>query len=162
MKLLVSLFFCIASTSAYAAFPVVPVKAEDQARLLESASPQLAANKRVAYDIYRYVMAAQLEPLGKLISKDLVNHNPNEASGFDGLIEYIKKYIGSEPRPVKDTLDGLVSIFAEGDMVILAFVREYDHPGKPGEKYTTTWFDMFRIVDGLMVEHWDGAKIKPK
>jgi predicted SnoaL-like aldol condensation-catalyzing enzyme len=62
----------------------------------------------VAYDIYRYVIAGQLDPLGKLVSKDLINHNPN----------------------------------------------------KPGEEYTTTWFDMFRIVDGLMVEHWDGAKLK--
>ena len=162
MKLLITLLLCITCSSAYAAFPVVPVKAEEQARLLESDSPQLAANKRVAYDIYRYVMAAQLEPLADLISQDLVNHNPNEASGFDGLMEYIRKYIGSEPRPVKDTLDGLVSIFAEGDMVILAFLREYEHPHKPGEKYTTTWFDMFRIVDAKMVEHWDGAKIKSR
>jgi predicted SnoaL-like aldol condensation-catalyzing enzyme len=114
----------------------------------------------VAYDIYRYVMAGQLDPLGKLVSKDLINHNPNEASGFDGLMEYIKQFIGSEPRPVNDTLKGLVSMFAEGDMVVMSFVRDYDNPNKPGEKYTTTWFDMFRIVDGLMVEHWDGAKLK--
>jgi predicted SnoaL-like aldol condensation-catalyzing enzyme len=41
--------------------------------------------------------------------------------------------------------------------VTLSFVREYDDPGIPGQKYTTTWFDMFRIVDGKLVEHWDSA-----
>ena len=25
----------------------------------------------------------------------------------------------------------------------------------PGAKYTTTWFDMWRIRDGKAVEHWD-------
>ena len=162
MKILIAVFLYILSFSVFAAYPVVPVAPEEQAAMLESDSPQLAANKRVAYDIYRYVVAGQLEPLEKLISKDLINHNPNEASGFDGLMEYIKEFITSKPRPVKDTLNGLVSIVAEGNMVVMAFVREYDHPNKPGEKYTTTWFDMFRIVNGQMVEHWDGAKIKTK
>jgi hypothetical protein len=37
-------------------------------------------------------------------------------------------------------------------------VREYDDPGIPGETYTTTWFDMFRIADGKIVEHWDPAQ----
>jgi len=39
-------------------------------------------------------------------------------------------------------------------------VREYDEPGKPGEKYTSTWFDMFRIEGGKIAEHWDNA-VKP-
>jgi predicted SnoaL-like aldol condensation-catalyzing enzyme len=26
-----------------------------------------------------------------------------------------------------------------------------------GEPYTTTWFDMWTIEDGLLVEHWDTA-----
>jgi predicted SnoaL-like aldol condensation-catalyzing enzyme len=162
MKILITSLLLIVSIPVFAAFPVLPVPAEEQAKLLESNSPELAANKRVAYDLYRIVMAAQVEQLEKYVSQDLINHNPNEAPGFDGLKEYIRQYLGSEPRPVKDTLDGLVSVFAEGDMVIMAFVREYDNPNKPGEKYTTTWFDMFRIVNGKMIEHWDPATIKVK
>jgi predicted SnoaL-like aldol condensation-catalyzing enzyme len=27
----------------------------------------------------------------------------------------------------------------------------------PERTYTTTWFDMFRVVDGKIVEHWDPA-----
>jgi hypothetical protein len=31
----------------------------------------------------------------------------------------------------------------------------YGDPRNPGEPYTTTWFDMFRIEDGMIAEHWD-------
>ena len=46
---------------------------------------------------------------------------------------------------MKDTLPGLVAIQAEGNFVTLSFVREMPDPVNKGQKYTTTWFDMFRI-----------------
>jgi predicted SnoaL-like aldol condensation-catalyzing enzyme len=161
MKLLLTALLCIVVTPAFAAYPVVAVPPAEQAKLLESDDPQLAANKRIAYEIYRIVMAAQVDLLDEYVAKDLINHNPNEEPGLEGLKKFIRTFLGDEPRPMKDTLDGLVSVFAEGDMVIMSFVRELDHPNIPGEKYTTTWFDMFRIVDGLLVEHWDPANIEP-
>ena len=49
----------------------------------------------------------------------------------------------------------VVSIVAERDLVVVALVREEkDNEGKP---YTTTWFDMYRIANGKIVEHWDTA-----
>lgn len=51
----------------------------------------------------------------------------------------------------------LVSIVAERDTVVLGFVREYADPKDISRKYTTTWFDMFRIENGKIVEHWDSA-----
>jgi predicted SnoaL-like aldol condensation-catalyzing enzyme len=36
-------------------------------------------------------------------------------------------------------------------------VREMPEPADPAKKYTTTWFDMFRVKDGIITEHWDGA-----
>ena len=42
-------------------------------------------------------------------------------------------------------------------LVTLSFIREHDDPSNPGQKYSTTWFDMFRIQDGKIAEHWDPA-----
>ena len=49
-----------------------------------------------------------------------------------------------------------VAVQAEGDYVTLSFSREYVDPALKDETYTTTWFDMFRIVNGKIVEHWGG------
>ena len=158
MKILVAALLCIVCAPAFAAFPVAPVTTAEQAAMLESDDPQLAANKRVAYDLFRIVRSGQLDQLEIVASTDFRNHNPNEESGFEGMKAYLERVVGG-PRPIEDTLDRLVTVFAEGDMVVFAFVREYDHPNIPGEKYTSTWFDMFRVEDGLVVEHWDAATI---
>jgi len=50
-----------------------------------------------------------------------------------------------------------VAILADGDLVVLSFAREYPDPQDPAKRYTTTRFDMFRIVDGKIAEHWDPA-----
>jgi predicted SnoaL-like aldol condensation-catalyzing enzyme len=47
---------------------------------------------------------------------------------------------------------------AEGDLVTLSFARELPDPADPAKKYTTTWFDMFRIENGKIAEHWDSAE----
>jgi predicted SnoaL-like aldol condensation-catalyzing enzyme len=40
---------------------------------------------------------------------------------------------------------------------ILTFVHEAADPKDPTNKYTTSWFDMFRIEGGKIAEHWDPA-----
>ena len=45
---------------------------------------------------------------------------------------------------------------AEGDYVTVATVAERKD-AKTKEKYTTTWFDTWRFVDGKAAEHWDCA-----
>ena len=74
--------------------------------------------------------------------------------GFKAYFNAIKP---KQLPPIPATLDDLVAIQAEGDYVTLSFVKEYDDPAAPGKKYTTTWFDMLRVVNGKLVEHWDSA-----
>jgi len=88
-------------------------------------------------------------------TEDYIQHNPNADTGMAGFKEYFSALGGEQPIP--DKLDGLVAIQADGDYVTLSFSREYVDPALNDETYTTTWFDMFRIVNGKIVEHWDSA-----
>ena len=130
--------------------PSVPA---DHATLLASADPRLAANKRLVYDMYRIVLQAGLaDRAGEYIAEDYVQHNPMAGQGLAGVQEYIRN---TRPeRPIEDRLElPLIMLLAEGDYVTTAFVRpEQD---SAGEIYHSTWFDLYRIEDGKIAEHWD-------
>jgi predicted SnoaL-like aldol condensation-catalyzing enzyme len=157
-RLSFTLSLALLAAPVFAALPVVP--APDQAALLKSKDPKLAANKKLAYDFFRVVLRARhLDEADKYMKADYIQHNPNADTGIAGFKAYFTKLGG--PQPVKDTLPGLVAIQAEGNFVTLSFVREEKDPANPGQKYTTTWFDMFRIDDGKIAEHWDVALKAP-
>ena len=148
------LSFAISCAPVFAALPVVAAK--DQTALLKSKDATLAANKKLCYDFYRIVLRGRrLDQAEKYMKEDYMQHNPNADTGIKGFRAYFEKLGG--PLDIPATLDGLVAVQAEGDLVTLSFVREYDEPGKPGQKYTSTWFDMFRIEGGKIAEHWDNA-----
>jgi predicted SnoaL-like aldol condensation-catalyzing enzyme len=137
----------------YAQAPPVGVK--DQAALLRSQDPKLAANKKLVYDMYRtIVQGGHYEMAEKYFTKEYIQHNPNVASGRDQLVAFIKQ---SRPvRPIQPTMSfPLISLLAEGDMVMVATVTSEADAEKPGEKYATTHFDLYRIENGLIAEHWD-------
>lgn len=145
----------VSAVTAFAALPVVPAK--DQAVFLKSSDKKLAANKKIAYDFFRIVLrAGHLDQADKYMKVDYIQHNPNAETGMAGFKAYFQA-AGLKPTDIKDTLDNLVAIQAEGDYVTLSFSREYDDPNNAGKKYTTAWFDMFRIDGGKIAEHWDSA-----
>lgn len=130
-----------------------PQVATDQQALLASADPVLAANKKLVYDMYRIVLQAGLwERAGEFIRDDYVQHNPQAGQGLAGVQDYIRK---TRPeRPIKDRLElPLINLVAERDMVMTAFVRPEKDAN--GQTYYSTWFDLYRIEDGKIAEHWD-------
>ena len=130
-----------------------PAVAEDHAALLASDDPQLAANKRLVYDMYRIVLQAGLaDRAGEFIAEDYIQHNPNADQGLSGLQDYVRR---TRPeREIEDRLElPLIHIMAEGDYVTTAFLRL--HEDSQGNGYYSTWFDLYRIEDGKIAEHWD-------
>ncbi|MEO5925785.1 MAG: nuclear transport factor 2 family protein [Bryobacteraceae bacterium] len=145
------------ATSLFAALPVVAVPVNKQKDLLKSDDARLAVNKKIAYDFFRIVLQGRrLDLSEQYMHNDYMQHNPNADTGIAGFKAYFSALPGG-PQPIPDTLAGLVAVQAEGDYVTMSFVREYEDPTAAGKRYTTTWFDMFRIVDGKVAEHWDSA-----
>lgn len=149
--------FCSFHALAQGPLPVTVL--QNQAAMLESSDATLEANKKMVYEFWRLVFNTHDMTLAPTyMREDYIQHNPNVNTGRQPFMDYF----GSLPRvPVQDTIPDLVHIMAEGDYVTLAFVREFDDPRNPGQKYTTTWFDLFRIEDGQLAEHWDYGTIAP-
>lgn len=156
MRLLISLIALSAlSAAANAAEPVMAASPQAQRAMLESDDAQLAANKRLVWNMWReFLQAGDIEAADKYLAPEYHQHNPNAETGLEGVKAYFRA-AGMEKTEVKDHIERLVAITAERDLVTLALVREgVDGNGEP---YTTTWFDMFRVKDGMIVEHWDTA-----
>jgi predicted SnoaL-like aldol condensation-catalyzing enzyme len=140
--------------------PVEVVAHPDQLTLLGSDDPQLATNKQFVFDMWRnFLVANHTESAETYLAESYMQHNPMAATGRAAVMAFF----ASRPRmeDVPATIPGLVTILAEDDKVVLALRREYDDPTAPGETYTTTWFDMFRLEDGVIAEHWDIQTLPP-
>src|SRR5512141_2855909 len=104
------LALAIVCSPAFAALPVVPAK--DQAALLKSNDPKLAANKKLSYDFFRIVLRARhLDQAEKFMTDDYIQHNPNAETGFNGFKEFFTRL--GPPQTIEATVPGLVAIQAE-------------------------------------------------
>lgn len=148
-------FALLAMASAHAQVAVV-ANANHEA-MLASPDARLAANKRLVYDFWREVFeAGHMELAEKYMAEGYIQHNPNVPTGRAAFVEFFSKNVA--PRPIESRVRApLIAILAEGDRVVLAFAREVVDPKDAAKKYSTTWFDMFRIEDGKIAEHWDPA-----
>ena len=141
----------VAPLAANAQLPVQA--AADQSALLASADPHLAANKKLVYDFWREVFeAGHMDLAEKYMAEGYIQHNPNVPTGRAAFVAFFTQFV--KPKAIQPTIQApVVTMVAEGDKVIITFVR----PTGEGKKATTTWFDMFRIENGRIAEHWDCA-----
>jgi predicted SnoaL-like aldol condensation-catalyzing enzyme len=132
----------------------------NQEQMLASADPRLAANKRLVYDFWREVFeGAHMELADKYMAESYIQHNPNVPTGRAAFVEFFTRV--RKPATIEARIKApVVAIVAEGDYVVLSFARENVDPKDATKKYGTTWFDMFRIENGKIAEHWDPA-LKP-
>lgn len=120
---------------------------------------KLNANKQVVLHIVRDLLeAGHWKDAPKYLTQEYIQHNPMVASGLAPVLAF---FSGRPERPIPKPTEWrtkVVSVVAEGDLVVVATVRTLPTPDGKGT-YTTTWFDMWRIKDGKADEHWDGAEL---
>jgi predicted SnoaL-like aldol condensation-catalyzing enzyme len=135
--------------------PVVGTQGLAQHAMLHNDDPQVFANKRLAFDVWRHIPEGGREEMaGLYLDPIYIQHNPNAATGREGFREYFTQRPDS---PVETYLeDPLVASVAEGDLVVQVLQEERPHPDT-GDTYYVAWFDMFRMQDGRIIEHWDTA-----
>jgi predicted SnoaL-like aldol condensation-catalyzing enzyme len=137
---------------------------------------QLEANKKVALEFFRTTGEARVA----LADPSYKQHNPafkkraedNKVSDYE---EFKNAFLaqaargqgpgagrgaGSGPPPPQGNPFEVVT--AECDIVtVIHKVYRQDPTAEPGKFYEAFTFDSFRVRNGKLVEHWDGAVINP-
>src|ERR1700733_91721 len=135
------------------------VSAPDVEAQFHSKDKKLDRNKQAAYHIEKDLLEANhWDEADKWLTPEYLQHNPNVKSGRAGVVAFFSAT--RKPTPVPEHLGAKVAfVNAEGDYVTVATVRELQtDPKDPSTKYTTTWYDTWRFVDGKAAEHWDMAE----
>jgi predicted SnoaL-like aldol condensation-catalyzing enzyme len=134
------------------------VGAANPEALFTSRDPKLHVNKQVTLHIVRGLLeAGHWDEAPKYLTKGYIQHHPGVPSGLEPLMRFFSGMPKTAIPGPKEWKTKVVSVVAEGDLVVVATVRELkDATGKP---YTTTWFDMWRFVEGKADEHWDSAEM---
>jgi len=100
------------------------------------------ANKRMVNTFFELVYVnRQLGDLPRFVSQDLIQHNPAIANGLAGLENYLHQTNNNH------TVDQVHRIIGEGDFVVVQASGWFEQ--KP-----TTYYDIFRLSAGKIVEHW--------
>jgi predicted SnoaL-like aldol condensation-catalyzing enzyme len=146
-----------------ASLMVLPVIAQEPVRgvanpetLFRDANPKLNTNKQAALHIMKELLQCNhWDEADRWLTSRYIQHNPNVTSGRDAVV----KFFGSRPKTSRcDTLTTpIVAVLAGGDLVTVVIARDYKDSKDPSKTYTSTWFDMWRFVDGKADEHWDAA-----
>jgi predicted SnoaL-like aldol condensation-catalyzing enzyme len=150
-----ALVLLLGCTLAHAQEPVTA--AADTDALFTDPDPKLHVNKQAAYMIIKDLLeAGHWERADKYLTERYIQHNPRAASGRAGVVKFFTEVLKVKPTEVPEKMKSkVVAVLAQGDLVTVAFVRELKDPKDPNKTYTTTWFDMWRFVDGKADEHWD-------
>jgi len=153
-----ALLVALVLSASPALWAQVPVSANpNQDQMLAGGDAKAVANKRLVYDFWLEVFeGGHMEFAEKYMAESYIQHNPNVPTGRAAFVDFFSRI--AKPKAIESKVKApLIGIVAEGDLVILAFAREGSDPKDSTKKYTTTWFDMFRIENGKIAEHWDPA-----
>lgn len=102
-----------------------------------------------------------LELTSKYQAEDYIQHNPNANTGRAGFVAFFSKFAKPQ-NPIPTTLaNPPVVKGAKGDYVWLVFEHQDKDPRDPSKTYHYNSFDVLRIQNGKVQEHWDSAQKMP-
>jgi len=109
-------------------------------------------NKAVVREFYTTVLInRQLDAAPQFLRADYIQHNPNVPTGLKGFMDTFRERFAQKLPP--DYKRELLNVVGENDMVVV-FVRQM-WTSRDGQHKQALGFDMFRVQDGKIAEHWD-------
>lgn len=150
-RLLIAAMFVALGTGSASAQYRVPQQTSYAMSVAEKANLQLA------HDFWRDIMlGANLDIASHYMPTDFVSYNPNVATGRDAFVKALRE----RPALLQNTSQraGTPEVsFAKNDYVFFMWANFVIDPIEPAKIFKYNTIDLFRIVNGKVVEHWDGA-----
>jgi predicted SnoaL-like aldol condensation-catalyzing enzyme len=105
------------------------------------------------------IYAGHFELAPKYQAESYIQHNPNINTGRAAFVDYFTK-LGRKPiNPIPATMPNMpVVMGAKGDCVWLIFEAEAKDPRNEANTYHYNTFDVLRIENGKVQEHWDSPQ----
>jgi predicted SnoaL-like aldol condensation-catalyzing enzyme len=111
-----------------------------------------ARNKALVRDFYTTVLIdRQIDAAPQFLDADYIQHNPHVATGLKGFMDAFRERFAQKLPP--DYRRELLNVVGENDLVV-TYVRQ-TWTGSDGKHHQALGFDMFRVRDGKIAEHWD-------
>ncbi|WP_278264683.1 nuclear transport factor 2 family protein [Nocardia sp. AG03] len=104
----------------------------------------MTTNKHLVVDAFHRFAAGDIDVLRTLLHEDFLEHSPGNPSGRDAFIDFIRA------APVAGAELSLERVVAEEDLVVVHYRMT-----PRGETNSIAVVDIWRLADGLIVEHWD-------
>lgn len=108
-------------------------------------------NKELVSAGFAEFAAGDVEILRTLIREDFVEHSPGNPSGRDAFIEFIAN------SPVARARLDLKRVITDEQYAVVHY-----HMTPPGDERGVAVVDLWRLEDGLIVEHWDVVQPVPE
>ena len=109
-------------------------------------------NKAIVRDFYTTVLIGRdIDAAPRFLRPDYIQHNPQVPTGLKGFMETFRERFAQKlPADYKREL---LNVIGDKDMVVV-YVRQ-TWTGRDGQHHQALGFDMFRVQDGIIAEHWD-------
>jgi predicted SnoaL-like aldol condensation-catalyzing enzyme len=111
-----------------------------------------ARNKALVRDFYTTVLIGRdVDAAPRFLREDYIQHNPQVPTGLKGFMDAFRARFAQKLPP--DYKRELLNVIGEGDMVVI-YARQ-TWTSHDGQHHQALGFDMFRVQDGKIAEHWD-------
>ena len=114
----------------------------------------MESNRKAVQEFYELALNKKdFEAASRYLGPRYVQHNPLVGEGKEGFKAFLEMLRAEFP----DNHNEIKRVFADGDYVII-HVHSVRIPGTRGRAI----FDLFKLEDGKIVEHWDAIQEIPE
>jgi predicted SnoaL-like aldol condensation-catalyzing enzyme len=110
-------------------------------------------NLKAVLDFYDVVInGQQYSRVYEFVDKNYIQHKPEVEDGPEGLLDFVRWIYSQSPQHKAR----IIRSFVDGDYVIL-----HVHVVNGAEAKDIAVMDIFRVENGMLMEHWDVASPVP-